>query len=81
MNSKEFITWLKGFTDAINYIPTQAQWDLLKEKLKEIDNNSINSVSITTNGITTSGNTTWTNLPKGTNINYTANLPKELLND
>jgi hypothetical protein len=81
MNSKEFITWLKGFTDAINYIPTQAQWDLLKEKLKEIDNNSINSVSITTNGIITSGNTTWTNLPKGTNISYTANLPKELLND
>ena len=32
-------------------------------------------------GVTTNGNTTWTNLPKGTNVSYTANLPKELLND
>jgi hypothetical protein len=32
-------------------------------------------------GITTNGNTTWTNMPKGTNVSYTANLPKELLND
>jgi hypothetical protein len=31
-------------------------------------------------GVITTGNTT-TTLPKGTNISYTANLPKELLND
>lgn len=32
-------------------------------------------------GITTHGNTSWTNLPKGANVSYTANLPKELLTD
>ena len=29
-------------------------------------------------GITTNGNTTWTNMPKGTNVSYTANLPEDL---
>jgi hypothetical protein len=29
-------------------------------------------------GITTNGNTTWTNMPKGTTVNYTANLPEDL---
>jgi hypothetical protein len=29
-------------------------------------------------GITTNGNTTWTNLPQGTNVSYTANLPEDL---
>jgi hypothetical protein len=31
-------------------------------------------------GVITTGNTT-TTLPKGANVSYTANLPKELLND
>ena len=29
-------------------------------------------------GVTTNGNTTWTNMPKGTNVSYTANLPEDL---
>ena len=36
------------------------------------------SGSGTTYGITTNGNTTWTNMPKGTNVSYTANLPEDL---
>jgi hypothetical protein len=29
-------------------------------------------------GVTTNGNTTWTNMPKDTNVSYTANLPEDL---
>jgi len=36
MTSKEFIFWLNGFVDAVDGIPTQAQWDLLKNKLSEV---------------------------------------------
>jgi hypothetical protein len=50
-----------------------------KSDAKQVYNGTTGSG--TTYGITTSSNTTWTNLPKGTNISYTANLPKELLND
>lgn len=34
MNSKEFILWLKGFTEGVHeFNITPKQWDLLKEKL------------------------------------------------
>jgi len=33
MNSKEFILWLRGFVDAVDGIPTQAQWDIIKDKM------------------------------------------------
>lgn len=37
MTSKEFVLWLKGFVDgAHNFNITPAQWDLLKEKIKEV---------------------------------------------
>lgn len=37
MTSKEFITWLKGFTEGVHeYNITPKQWDLLKEKLAEV---------------------------------------------
>ena len=36
MTSKEFIIWFKGYSDAIITTPTQAQWDTLKDKLKEV---------------------------------------------
>jgi hypothetical protein len=36
MTSKEFVIWLKGYGDAIATSPTQAQWDTLKEKVKEV---------------------------------------------
>ena len=37
MTSKEFILWLKGFTDGVHeYNITPKQWDLLKERLAEV---------------------------------------------
>jgi hypothetical protein len=36
MNSKDFVLWFGGFVDAVEGIPTQAQWDLLKNKLSEV---------------------------------------------
>jgi hypothetical protein len=37
MNSKEFVLWLKGFTDGVHeYNITPKQWDLLKDKLAEV---------------------------------------------
>lgn len=38
MKSKEFILWLRGFTEGVHeYNITPKQWDLLKEKLAEVD--------------------------------------------
>ena len=37
MTSKEFILWLKGFTEGVHeFNITPKQWDLLKEKLAEV---------------------------------------------
>jgi hypothetical protein len=37
MTSKEFILWLKGFTEGVHeYNITPKQWDLLKERLAEV---------------------------------------------
>lgn len=37
MTSKEFVLWLKGFTDGVHeYNITPKQWDLLKEKLEKV---------------------------------------------
>jgi hypothetical protein len=42
MTSKEFIIWLKGFTEGVHdFNITPKQWDLLKEKLTEVDDNTI----------------------------------------
>lgn len=38
MTSKEFVIWLKGFTEGVHqFNVTPKQWDLLKEKLKEVE--------------------------------------------
>jgi hypothetical protein len=38
MTSQEFTTWLKGFTEGVHeYNITPKQWDLLKERLAEVD--------------------------------------------
>jgi len=51
MTSKEFIIWLKGFTEGVHeYNVTPKQWDLLKEKLSEV-NDYPGSVSIGTGGL------------------------------
>lgn len=37
MTSKEFVLWLKGFTEGVHeYAITPKQWDYLKEKLAEV---------------------------------------------
>jgi hypothetical protein len=37
MTSKEFVLWLKGFTDGVHeFNITPKQWDILKEKLAEV---------------------------------------------
>lgn len=36
MTSKEFILWFGGFVDAVGGIPTQTQWDQLKNKVKSV---------------------------------------------
>jgi hypothetical protein len=42
MTSKEFVIWLKGFTEGVHeFNITPKQWDLLKEKLEQVDDNTI----------------------------------------
>lgn len=36
MNSKDFVLWFGGFVDAVDGIPTQSQWDLVKSKLSDV---------------------------------------------
>ena len=37
MTSKEFVIWLKGFTDGVHeFNITPKQWDTLKEKLEQV---------------------------------------------
>jgi hypothetical protein len=53
MTSKEFIIWLKGFTEGVHeYNVTPKQWDLLKEKLAEV-NDQPYSISVGTGGFGT----------------------------
>lgn len=40
MTSKEFVIWLKGFTEGVHqFNVTPKQWDLLKDKLAEVNDN------------------------------------------
>ena len=42
MTSKEFVLWLKGFTEGVHeFNITPKQWDLLKDKLAEVKDESI----------------------------------------
>jgi hypothetical protein len=65
MTSQEFVQWLKGFTEGVHeYNITPKQWDLLKEKLTQV-NNSIGTAEpyLIPSGssfvITTSGAPNW----------------------
>jgi hypothetical protein len=43
MTSQEYTQWLKGFLDAVdNYDITKKQFDTIREKLKEVDDNTHN---------------------------------------
>ena len=42
MQPNEFVIWLKGFTEGVHeYNISPKQWDLLKEKLAEVDDNTV----------------------------------------
>ena len=44
MTEKEFIDWLRGFTQGVHhYNLTPKQWDYLKEKLSEVGKQNSNS--------------------------------------
>ena len=42
MTSKEFVLWLKGFTEGVHeFNITPKQWDLLKDKLEEVEDKTL----------------------------------------
>jgi hypothetical protein len=52
MTSKEFILWLKGFSEGVHeYNITPKQWDIVKEKLVEVNDENSKSYqsSVSTN--------------------------------
>jgi hypothetical protein len=80
MTSKEFVIWLKGFTEGVyEFNITPKQWDNLKEELAKV-NDYPYSVPIGTGGTgtpnfavtTTPGNTSIT-FTTGSNVTYTTN--------
>ena len=65
MTSKEFVLWLKGFTDGVHeFNITPKQWDTLKEKLAEVNDNTIPM-----GGVIVDHNTFKTVYPNWTGIN------------
>jgi hypothetical protein len=65
MTSKEFVLWLKGFTEGVHeFNVTPKQWDTLKEKLAEVDDNTIPM-----GGVIVDHNTFKTIYPNWTGIN------------
>jgi hypothetical protein len=71
MTSKEFVIWLKGFTQGVHdFNITPKQWDILKEKLTEVSDESHNTVAY----YSKDGRPTWYTTTNSTN-------DKELLND
>jgi hypothetical protein len=65
MNSKEFVLWLKGFTEGVHeFNITPKQWDNLKEQLAHVDDNTIPM-----GGVIVDHNTFKTVYPNWTGIN------------
>lgn len=60
MTSKEFVIWLKGFTDGVHeYSITPKQWDYLKEKLAEVKDEETLGTPIGTGWGTPNTTPTW----------------------
>ena len=80
MTSKEFIIWLRGFTEGVHeFNITPKQWDSLKEKLAEVNDHPY-SISIGTGGYGTIN--TSTSFTSGSGAwHYTNSNDKTLLND
>jgi hypothetical protein len=87
MNSQQFIIWLKGFTEGVHdFNITPKQWDILKEKLAEVNDQTypFGTVTIANPNIASFGTVTTstaTSLPSGSTITYTTSNDKTLLND
>jgi hypothetical protein len=65
MTSKEFVLWLKGFTEGVHeFNITPKQWDTLKEQLAHVDDNTIPM-----GGVIVDHNTFKTVYPNWTGIN------------
>ena len=74
MTSKEFIIWLKGFTEGVHdFNITSKQWDLLKEKLAEVNDHPY-SISVGTGGY---GSLSTTNPQFTTTTNTNQNLDND----
>lgn len=83
MNSQEFVIWLKGFTEGVHeFNITPKQWDILKEKLAEVDQPVRTSgyiapvgqeipSSIFTSSSTSVGTVTYNPAFPGTTLSYT----------
>lgn len=70
MTSKEFTIWLKGFITACNdYAPTPKQWDIIKEELEKVSDESKIGTPIGQGGWGTTS-TTHT-YPSGSTLHYT----------
>ena len=77
MTSKEFVIWLKGFTEGVHeFNITPKQWDTLKEQLAHVDDNTIpmggvivdhNTFKVNDQGFYQNPNPNWS----GTNPNGT----------
>jgi hypothetical protein len=87
MTSKEFIIWMRGFTEGVHdFNITPKQWDILKEKLAEVNDQTypFGTVTIANPNIASFGTVTTstaTSLPSGSTITYTTSNDKTLLND
>ncbi len=65
MTSKEFVIWLRGFTEGVHeYNITPKQWETFKEKLAQVDDNTIPM-----GGVIVDHNTFKTVYPNWTGIN------------
>jgi hypothetical protein len=79
MTSKEFVIWLKGFTEGVHeFNITPKQWDLLKEELSKVSDQSFpfgtpNGTYIPSPAITTTPGTTSITFTTGSNVTYTTN--------
>jgi len=80
MTNNEFILWLKGFTEGVHeYNITPKQWDLLKERLSEVDDENRTQTVHNVPAVTTSeyisasyiGHPTTTTMPLSATITYT----------
>ena len=77
MTSQEYTQWLKGFLDAIdNYAITKKQFDLIREKLKEVDDTTQSIGNPVGNGGWWGGTTTPYSIPlSGTSATTAVNYP------